>query len=95
MAALGFVHVVGGDQDGGAAIYQVEQALPESAAVLRVHGAGGLVQEQQFGLVQGGRGQRQALPLAAAERSRALPQECGQLELLTDLLDAAPPGEKM
>ena len=49
MAALGLVHVVRRDQDGGALIGELEQALPEIAAALRIDGAGGLVEQQQFG----------------------------------------------
>ena len=78
VAALGFVHVVGGDQDRGAVVDQLEQALPEVAATLRVDGTGGLVEEQQSRLVQRGRRQGQALVLAAAEGAGALARQVTQ-----------------
>ena len=49
-----------------------EQALPEIAAALRIDRAGRLVEQQQLGRVQRGRGQREALLLAAAHGARAL-----------------------
>ena len=52
VAALGFVHVVRRHEDRHAARDQLEQALPEVAATLRIDRAGGLVEQQQFGLVQ-------------------------------------------
>ena len=72
VAALGFVHVVRRYQDGGAGFGELEQALPEIAAALRIDRAGGLVEQQQFGRVQRRGGERQALPLAAAHAAGAL-----------------------
>jgi len=75
VAALGFVHVVGGHQDGGAGIAQVEEFFPELAAVFRVYRRGWFIEKQQFGFVDGGGCQAKALFLAAAHG-------IGQLSLL-------------
>ena len=72
MAAFGLVHVVSRHQDGGAVVGELEQALPEIAAALRIDRAGGLVEQQQLGRVQRGRRERQALLLAAAHGAGAL-----------------------
>ena len=72
VAALGFVHVVSRHQDGRAGVGELEQALPEIAAALRIDGAGGLVEQQQLGRVQRRRRERQALLLAAAHGAGAL-----------------------
>ena len=72
VAALRLVHVVGRDEDRGAPLDQREERLPEVAAALGIDGAGGLVEEQQLGLVDRGGGQGQALSLAARERPGAL-----------------------
>ncbi len=72
VAALGFIHVVRGHENGGALLGELEQAIPEVAAALRIHRAGGLVEQQQFRRVQRGRGQRQALLLSATHGAGAL-----------------------
>ena len=72
VAALRLVHVVRGDEDRRAAVDEHEQRLPELAPVLRVDGAGRLVEEQQLGLVDQRGRECEALPLAARERARAL-----------------------
>ena len=62
VAALGFVHEVGGDEDGDlVAPGQLHHQPPEVVARNRVHARGGLIQDQQLGLVHHGHGQRQAL----------------------------------
>ena len=43
--------------------------IPELAAALRIDAAGGLVEEQQLGLVEERRGQGHALPLSGRERA--------------------------
>ena len=69
-ALLGLVHVVRGDEDGHAAGRgQLVDEIPELAAALRIDAAGGLVEEQQLGLVEERRGQRHALPLPGRERA--------------------------
>ncbi|MPM55702.1 hypothetical protein SDC9_102499 [bioreactor metagenome] len=65
VAALGLVHEVGGDEDRHmVAARQFHQQTPELVARHRVHARGGLVQNQQLGLVHHGHGQRQALAFA-------------------------------
>ena len=81
VAALGLVHVVRRHQDRHAARHQREQALPEVAPALRIDGAGGLVEQQQFGFVQRRRRQRQPLALPAAQRAGALREQRTQAEL--------------
>ena len=66
VAALGLVHVMGGDQQGGAGIGQLEQLLPEVAPRLGIHRAGRLIQEQQLRLMDHRRRQGQTLLLATA-----------------------------
>ena len=66
VAALGLVHVVGADQHGHARFGgEPVDLVPELAPRLRVDACGRLVQQQQLGLVQDGRGQRQPLLPAA------------------------------
>ena len=88
MAALGLVHVVGRDEDRGAATDQREQALPEIAPALRVDGARRLVEQQQLRVVQRRRGEREPLALSAAQRAGALRQQALEIELGRELGDA-------
>ena len=69
VAAFRFVHEVGGDKDGRALVGQFEQAVPEIPPALRVHRAGGFVQQQQPRFVQRDGRQGQSLLLAAAQGS--------------------------
>ncbi|GAB4007892.1 hypothetical protein GCM10029992_62820 [Glycomyces albus] len=64
---LGLVHVVGGQQDRHALLLELEQALPHQVAGLRVQAGGGLVEEDQVGLVDQGPGDGQAALHAAGE----------------------------
>ena len=57
VAALCFVHVMGGDQNSGTFIHQTEEGRPEITSTPGGHGAGGFVQEQQFRPMQGGGGE--------------------------------------
>src|SRR6185295_713366 len=57
---------------------ELEQSFPEIAAALRIHRAGGLIQQQQLRCMQRGRGQRQALALAAAHAAGALRAQLAQ-----------------
>ena len=68
VAALGLVHVVRADQHRDAARGERVQLLPELAARLGIDAGGRLVEQQQLGLVQHARGERQALLPAARER---------------------------
>ena len=85
MAALGLVHVVRADQDGHAVFGEPVDLVPELAPGLRVDAGGGLVEQQQLGLVQDGRGQRQALLPAARERAGELVLAVGEAQPLERL----------
>ncbi|MNN32941.1 hypothetical protein D3C81_1466780 [compost metagenome] len=65
VAALGLVHVVRADQHRDAARGKQVQLLPEIAPRLGVDAGGGLVEQQQFRLVQQAGRQRQPLLPAA------------------------------
>jgi hypothetical protein len=67
VAALGLVHEMGGHNNRGAAIDEVEKLLPEMPARFRVDRRGRLVQEQQLRFVQHGR--RQGPGAGAGRRS--------------------------
>ena len=60
---VGLAEVVGGDEDAHALGHELVHGLPEQASAQRIHAAGGLVQEEDPGAVQGGRGQGHPLPL--------------------------------
>jgi hypothetical protein len=81
VAVLGFFHEVRGDDDGGAAFGQRRDAAPELAARQRVGAAGGLVQEQDLGLVQQAGGHGQALLVAAGQLAAGRVEFMGQVEL--------------
>ena len=71
MAALGLVHDVRGDQDGGAAVVgEAVEELPQVAAQYGVEADGRLVEHEEFGLAEQGDGQRDAAALAAGEVRR-------------------------
>ena len=65
MAALGLVHVMRRDQHRDAARREPMDLIPEVAPRARVDSGGRLVEQQQLGLVQHARGQREALLPAA------------------------------
>ena len=67
MAALGFVHVMGGDEEGQAAGGEKVDLLPEIAAGLGVHAGGGFVQQKEFRPVNQAGGQGQTLLPAAGK----------------------------
>src|SRR5687767_6063974 len=54
VAALGFIHVVGGDQHGHPRCRPPPDQLPEQFARGRIYPGGGLVEKDQIGLVGGG-----------------------------------------
>ena len=68
--ALGFVHEMGGQEDGLALLEQLLHAFPHQVAGLRVQAGGGFVQQQQCGLVDERTCQRQSPLHAAGEFAR-------------------------
>jgi hypothetical protein len=51
---FGLVHVVSGDDEGGASLFEAIETVPENVACLRVEAGGGLVEDHQFGVVDEG-----------------------------------------
>src|SRR5262245_26123577 len=70
VAADGLVHVVRRDEDRGAGGREAEELLPELAPALRVDAGGGLVEDEELGLVDRGDGEREALLPAPGEGRR-------------------------
>src|SRR5581483_926973 len=69
--ALGFVHVVGGEEDGAAGEFEAFDEVPELAARLRVEAGGGLVEEEEIGIADESAGHGEALFLAAGKLADA------------------------
>ena len=67
MTAFGFVHVMGGDQNGEALGGELMDLLPEIAAGLGIDAGGGFVEEQELGLMDEAGGEGEALFPAAGE----------------------------
>ena len=82
VAALGLVHVVGGDQHGQPAARQPMDLVPEFAPRLGVDAGGGLVEQQQLRLVHDAGGERQPLLPAARQSARQLVAARRQAEFL-------------
>lgn len=70
-AAFGFVHVMGGDEEGHAEAGELEEEVPEFAAGDGVDAGGGFVEEEDLGLVHEGAGHGEALAPAAGEEGGA------------------------
>jgi hypothetical protein len=66
-AALGLVHVVGGDEEGDTLAGELEEEVPEGAAGDGVDAGGRLVEEDDLGGVDDGAGEGEALLPAAGE----------------------------
>jgi hypothetical protein len=92
VAALGLVHVVGGHQHGDAGGRQPVDLFPEIAPRLGVDAGGGLVEQQQPGLVQQAGGERQALLPAARERAGQLLAPPAQTQFGERLFNHLAPG---
>ena len=70
-AALGFVHVMGGDEKGDPLAGEEENEVPEGAAGDGVDAGGGFIEEDDFGGVDDGAGEGEALFPAAGELAGA------------------------
>ena len=91
-AAFGFVHVVGGDEEGDALAGELEEEVPEGAAGDGVDAGGGLVEEDDLGGVDDGAGEGEALLPASGELGDAAGEvgvEAGEVE---EFGDAGPGG---
>ena len=89
-AALGFVHVVGGNQRREAVGRHVVDEVPELASRLDVDAGGRLVEQQQARLVEHAGGEREALFPAARQLAGELAAPILELHALDDRLDRSP-----
>src|SRR5580704_855941 len=81
-AALGFVHVMGGDKKRDAVTGKLEEEIPELAARDGIDARGGLVEEKKCRLVQHGAAESEALlPAAGKLRGQAIQIGCEAIEL--------------
>src|SRR6266436_9219407 len=88
-AALGFVHVVSGDEEGDAMTGKLEQEIPELAARDRIDARGGLVEKEERRLVQHGAAESEALlPATGKLRGQAIEVGSEAVEL-DNFVDAA------
>src|SRR5580693_7504993 len=69
-AALGLVHVVGGDEESDPVPGEFKQEIPKQAASHGVDAGGGLVQEKKFGLMEHGAAQSEPLLPSAGKLCR-------------------------
>src|SRR5437870_1171422 len=87
---LGFLEVVGGENDGGAAGVDLPEELPHRTADLDIHSRGGLVEDQEARLVHERARDHQAALHASGECTRDAAALVPQLQLLQVLLRALP-----
>ena len=87
VAALGLVHVVGGDQHGQPVARQPVDLVPEFAPRLGVDAGRRLVEQQQLRLVHDAGGERQPLLPAAGQRAGELVAPRRQAKLLERAVD--------
>ena len=80
VAALGLVHVVGGDEHGQPVGGELVDLVPELAPRLRVDAGGRLVEKQELRLVHDAGGEREPLLPAAGERAGELVLAVGEAE---------------
>src|SRR5713226_8356654 len=88
-AALGFVHVMGGDKKSDAMAGKLEEEIPELAARDGINTRGGLVEEKKCRLVQHGAAEGEALlPATGKLRGQAIQIGCEAVDL-DNFVDAA------
>src|SRR6266702_1240554 len=88
-AALGFVHVVGGDEEGDAVSAHLKEKVPELAARDRINACGGLIEKEKLGFMQHGAAERQTLlPSTGKLRGQAIQVRSEAVEC-DDFVDAA------
>src|SRR2546425_3484588 len=89
-AALGFVHVMCGDEKGDAVAGKLEEEIPELAARDRIDAGGGLIEEKELWLVQHGAAESEALlPASRQLRGQAIQIRFEAVEF-DNFVDAAP-----
>ncbi len=82
---VGFLHVVGGEDDGDAFMPERCDGFPHGDAALRVEAGGGLVEEEDLGPVGDGAGDLDALGEAAGKLAGVGFDALGEVELLEQL----------
>ena len=85
---LRLVHVVGGEQQGLAVALEIEQALPDHDARLRVEPGGRLVQDHQLRIADQGAREDQAALHAAGELIDAALDPLAELHEIEQRRDA-------
>ncbi len=87
--AVGLFEVLGGEEDGGAAVDQALDHLPQVVAALGVEAGGGLVEEQHGGSRHQGGSQVEAPPHAAGVRLEWPIAGVAELELFEQIVSSA------
>ena len=82
---VGLFHVVGGEDDGDAFAAESLDGVPHGDAALGIEAGGGLVEEEDLGMVGDGAGDLEALGEAAAEGLRIGGGAIAEAELLEEL----------
>src|SRR5437016_2441258 len=88
-AALGFVHVVSGDEERDAMTGKLEEEIPELATRDRIDAGGGLVEEKKGRLVQHSAAESEALLPATGKLRRQAIQIGPKAVELDNFVDAA------
>ena len=91
LAALGFIHVMRGNEKGEPLRGQLMNFFPEIAARFRIDTGGGLVQQQQFRSVNEAGRERETLFPAAGKLAGKLLFALGQPEFLDAFAYRLPP----
>ena len=87
--ALGFVHVMRGQQNGAAFLLKGADGVPELAAALRIEPGGGLIEKQNFWVADQRSGDGQALALASGKLAHPGIGLLGELHFFKDFLRRA------
>ena len=80
--ALGFIHVVRGQQNGPAGTLELTNDVPKLAAALRIESGGGLIEEKNFRVADERGSYGKALALATGEFSNPGIGLLGELQLI-------------
>ena len=83
--ALGFIHVVSGEQDGATLLLEGADDVPELAAALGIESGGGLVEKKDARIADQSGGNGQALLLAAGKFADPGVGFFGELEFFQDV----------
>src|SRR5579864_4288546 len=84
--ALGFVHVMSGEQHGAAIALEGADDVPELAAALGIEAGRGLVEKENLRIADEGGGDREALTLSAGELAHPGVGFLSELQLFEDFV---------